>query len=160
MTQNTALHDLPRGLDMLYPLLKVAGADVTIRNARGESPLHRAVRSGDENLMRLLLLDACDPDPLDVDGNAPLHVAARQGDSQLRRALVRSLVKSGADLDKLNACGQCALDIAREQEEPGEIVVWFFGLFFIFVLSSLPRGTVVRKETLSTAAGMTSSAKK
>jgi hypothetical protein len=122
-TGDTALNSMRPGLDMLYALLKLAGADVTARNNKNETPLHCAVARGDQNLMRLLLLDACDANAVRTDGQTPLHLAAACEIADVRMGLVRSLVKSNADLGIRDARGVLAIDVARAAPDPCAVVV-------------------------------------
>ena len=142
---DTALHSLVPGLDMLYTLLKLAGADVAARNSAGETALHCAVARGDLNLTRMLLLDACDVNAQRGDGRTPAHLAAAHADAETRLALVRSLVKSNASLALADAAGELPVDVARRAPEPAAVVVrhfhnlegfsvcFCFFFFFVFV---------------------------
>jgi ankyrin repeat protein len=111
------------GLDMLYTLLKLAGADVTATNHAGETPLHCAVAQGDLNLMRMLLLDACDVNAQRKDGSTAAHLAAAHADPETRMGLVRSLVKSNASLTTANFAGEVPIEVARRSPDPHAVVV-------------------------------------
>ena len=110
-------------MDMMYPMLKGNGADVTARNHNNDTPLHAVVAAGDENVMRLLLLDGCDVNTQNNNGDTPLHIAIRHTNPEIRRTLARSLVKSGANLAQPNAAGETPLIIAEKMSEPTEMVV-------------------------------------
>jgi ankyrin repeat protein len=97
-TGDAALHCGAPGLDVLYAALKAAGADIAARNGAGATPLHAAVASGDANLMRMLLLDACDADAVRADGATPLHLAVQHGDDAARPLPAACRVSSVAKL--------------------------------------------------------------
>ncbi len=69
--------------------------------ARGYSPLHCAVASGDEAIVALLLEHGADPDGNVIAGDTPLHLAARRG----RLDLARRLVEGGASIYSLDRDG-------------------------------------------------------
>ena len=70
-----------------------------------ESPLARAVRSGDQATVGALLDGGADPTEADADGDTPLHYAARYAHPDL----VRLLAQQGAALDARGRSGMTPL---------------------------------------------------
>jgi ankyrin repeat protein len=60
-------------------LLLNRGADPNRRNGRGESPLHCAAMSGDNEVVELLLDHGADIKARDGEGWTPLHAATGDG---------------------------------------------------------------------------------
>ncbi len=69
-------------------LLIVHGADVSMRDMRGDSPLHVVARAGDLELAELLLARGVDVDEKDGGGNTPLHWAARRDNQVVAQRLI------------------------------------------------------------------------
>ena len=70
--------------------------------------LCRAIRTGNDAAVRLLLAGGIDPNAMDDDGERPLHLAARMDNG----AVIDRLIASGADLGQVNFAGQTPLDVA------------------------------------------------
>jgi hypothetical protein len=136
-TGNGALHDLPRGFDVLYPALRDAGADVNLRNFAAQTPLHTAAAAADAPLVHRLLADGANARATASDASTPLHAvaggrlsgrphlggrerAALAGD-QLETA--RALVNAGADVWARNEAGRTALDVAKGVQASDALVV-------------------------------------
>ncbi|XP_071447314.1 uncharacterized protein [Hetaerina americana] len=78
-------------LETLRLLVSVGGADLWIRNVRGDLPLHEAVQSGRRELVKWLLQQR----PVAVnaannDGRSPLHVAAIHNNVEMCKVLLDS----------------------------------------------------------------------
>ncbi|KAI0026616.1 ankyrin repeat-containing domain protein, partial [Vararia minispora EC-137] len=71
--------------------------------------LHRAVRTGDDNLVRSLLAAGEDIEARDDGGSTALHIAAKEGRVDI---IVRLLLDGGADIDALSPSGMTALHYA------------------------------------------------
>ena len=69
------------------------GADTTVANENGETPLHVALEYRNEVVARLLIERGADASVADEDGETPLHVASRHGNE----AVARLLIDRGAD---------------------------------------------------------------
>lgn len=99
----------------VLPVLLDAGADPLARALDRDTPRHRALRIGDERLWRALT-------PADDElamlgergrmGDLPLHAAAESGNP----ALVKRLLKLGAEIDAANDFGHTALLLALTRE--------------------------------------------
>ena len=89
-----------------------AGAEVNIRDGRGETPLHKAVLSNSTPSVVELLLDrGADVDAAEGHfGWRPLHMAARKGNS----VVVALLLEWGADLHAKGGHGFTPLHLASE----------------------------------------------
>jgi uncharacterized protein len=131
-------------------LLKNAKVEINIRDASGDTPLHRAVETGMPRLTRALLAGGADPQARTKNGETALHLAAlhpepeytdlllgakadprlqnADGESPLHWAalsghivVAQRLLKRGADPRAKTAKGQTARDYARREGHP-EIV--------------------------------------
>jgi hypothetical protein len=82
--------------------LLAAGADISIRNRWGRTPLHVAARRGCLDVASVLLDAGADPDAVTNEGWSTLTVAYRGGHSDL----VELLTSRGADPDHLDSDGR------------------------------------------------------
>ena len=74
-----------------------SGADPNARNIRGETPLHKAVESGDLKGVSLLLKYNADPEAGgDTRSLSPLSLAISRGDL----SVVKRLIKNGAEVER------------------------------------------------------------
>ncbi|TVY28449.1 Ankyrin-3 [Lachnellula hyalina] len=88
----------------IVKLLLEHGADVGLRNHKGQTPLHLVTK--DTALMELLLANGAGLNDADTDGNTSLHFTA----SNLRYIeAVRFLISRGADLHARNSKGNAPL---------------------------------------------------
>jgi ankyrin repeat protein len=86
------------------------GADPTLRNIEGGTPLHDASLSGNAKVVELLLARGAEINSLNTrDHSTPLHYAASFG----RLDVVRTLVEHGAALNIKNSEGKTALALAE-----------------------------------------------
>ena len=74
-----------------------AGADIRTGdpNQYGDSPLHKAAKSGHTELVLLLIENGADVNAKDKWGVTPLHWAARKG----RKEIAELLINKGADMN-------------------------------------------------------------
>jgi hypothetical protein len=72
------------------------GADLTVSNRWGRTPLHVAVRRGNEKVAELLIKKGADIQAATKEGWTPLHTAHMSG----HPGMVRLLLRSGADPEK------------------------------------------------------------
>jgi len=77
---------------LLLSLNKANAKDTTIF---GTTLLHSASRSGNMELVRLLIQEGADVNAQDEDGESPLHIAMARSNNY---SIVRTLVENGADL--------------------------------------------------------------
>ena len=81
--------------------------------------LCRAVRSGNDIAVRLLLDGGADPNATDDDGNRALHLAAHAGNA----TAVERLLAQGADAYAVNYAGETPFDSAYRGTEPSRDVI-------------------------------------
>lgn len=87
------------------------GCSARIRDKRGQLPLHRAAAVGSTPIVKKLLGDGKSPiDAADIDGLTALHHAISEGHGDT--AIV--LMEAGADLEKRDADGNVAIDLAPD----------------------------------------------
>ncbi|CAK9078804.1 unnamed protein product [Durusdinium trenchii] len=82
----------------------------TRRNCQGKTPLHRAVETGNEEVVRLLLAFRANLEQTTWSGTTPLQLAVQYPNS----AVVKLLLEARAEIDKLGSCSMNALHSAVE----------------------------------------------
>ena len=87
----------------LLSLGKASPKDITIY---GTSLLHSASKSGNVELVRLLIQEGADVNAQDEDGESPLHGAMARGDNY---NVARTLIENGADLSSKAVDGRTPL---------------------------------------------------
>ena len=92
------------------------GADTTVANEYGKTPLHVALQHGSEAVARLLIDRGADASVADKEGETPLHVASREG----REAMARLLIDRGAEASAANKYGQTATCRSAMRERGGD----------------------------------------
>jgi hypothetical protein len=118
---DTALHIAAAVYDIeLGEHLLVAGADPTVGNRRGATPLHAASSGNPDSAhwnpdaqatMIARLVDAgADPNLADKSGVTPLHTAVRTRCA----AAVRALLERGAEVEQRNRAGSTPLALALQ----------------------------------------------
>eukprot|EP00011_Vannellida_sp_DIVA3-517-6-12_P011401 CAMPEP_0114619182 /NCGR_PEP_ID=MMETSP0168-20121206/8084_1 /TAXON_ID=95228 ORGANISM="Vannella sp., Strain DIVA3 517/6/12" /NCGR_SAMPLE_ID=MMETSP0168 /ASSEMBLY_ACC=CAM_ASM_000044 /LENGTH=352 /DNA_ID=CAMNT_0001830347 /DNA_START=152 /DNA_END=1210 /DNA_ORIENTATION=+ len=90
----------------LVELLIENGADVSIQNKYGETPLHQAVARGNMHSVRLLIELGAGLNINSKSGETPLHVAIRCGFP----AVATVLIEHGADINERTLEGHSARD--------------------------------------------------
>jgi ankyrin repeat protein len=84
------------------------GANVKTTDRFGNTPLHAAVRDGNNKLVTLLLSqDAVEVNAADHEGNTPSHKAAHHG----HISTLKLLARHGGNLDQPNHKGETPLDL-------------------------------------------------
>jgi ankyrin repeat protein len=84
------------GLKDIVQILIVHGADVTVRNRRGQPLLHQAARKGHDVIRQLLSYERVSINETDSGGRTPLHYAALHG----RKSTIMLLLRTpGVDID-------------------------------------------------------------
>ena len=127
---NTPLHVacslIPYGLDErkqvcqeIISVLIRAGADVTLRNNKEETPLHTLINKSIASLSSIeaMVQERTDVNAVDAFGNVPLHLIfnnnnRRNGSSIKMIAIVDYLLQEGADINAVNNQGMAPLDNA------------------------------------------------
>jgi len=109
-----ALNGTPEAVDTLLAY----GADPTIANEKGYTPLHMAAYSGAAQIIKRLLKIPEVAELINlqgVDGDTPLYYAARSGSLEAVEALLdRDALETTADPRILNKQGETARSIADE----------------------------------------------
>ena len=97
--------------------LLAAGADVDVRNHKGQTALHCAAKAGFVDIARLLLAHGAPVDAQDDAGATPLATALRSSvkDKGRLREVVRLLAAAGADLDMEDSQGATPRRIAARK---------------------------------------------
>lgn len=85
----------------------------TKTNAEGENIIHRAVKRGNPDVLRLAIQTEKEINALSEVGLAPLHIAAMQAKDF---ELIEILLKSGASTKTKTPFGEKALDLAMENK--------------------------------------------
>ena len=85
-------------MDKVRSLIFEKQQNVNVADERGETALHKAVPTGDVELLRLLLQHKAVVDHASVDGIRAIGVAVKLGKSEM----VKMLSEAGADLGMLN----------------------------------------------------------
>ncbi|MFA6560696.1 MAG: ankyrin repeat domain-containing protein [Verrucomicrobiia bacterium] len=76
------------GCKAVIELLLAKGADINIKDARNETPLHVAVTHSSREVVELLLVHKADANAKDDCGHTPLHNAARKGNNDVVELLL------------------------------------------------------------------------
>jgi ankyrin repeat protein len=97
--------------EMVRALL-AAGADATIVDRQGNTPLHWAARAGDRDVAEMLLVKNCALDAKNDQGETPLHWGMRSGRSGFE--VVVFLLDNGARPSCLNNEYRRPMDVAAE----------------------------------------------
>lgn len=87
------------------------GAGIDVRDEKGQTPLMRAVRSSDVEMVRMLLEYGPDVDAQDAEGRTALMYAAQRA----RTENLERLLAAGADPTLRDNNGRQAVDFAREK---------------------------------------------
>ena len=107
----TALHYAAAAKDKArVSLLLNAGANPSMQNMAGSTPMHLTVDSEIASL--LLAAEAADPNLTDSHGNTALHVAVRGR----HKEVVRQLLENKVDATIANANGKTAFNLAKDKE--------------------------------------------
>ncbi|KAK3201466.1 hypothetical protein GRF29_185g1063651 [Pseudopithomyces chartarum] len=117
---NTALHGLAHGNlshDELELLLQGKEVQLDLKNNRGETPLSKAVKWWNYNMVKMLLAsDQVDPDSRDNDGRSPLSWASYYSDIS-GVTMVTPLLDTGrVDVNSVDKDGQTPLSYATSDE--------------------------------------------
>lgn len=96
-----------------------AGADVNVRNSKGQSALHCAAKAGFVDIVALLLERGAEVDAVDSKGETPLATALRSTvkDKQRLLAVAQMLLAAGADANRSDASGRSPKSIARRKRD-------------------------------------------
>ncbi|WP_244642475.1 ankyrin repeat domain-containing protein [Phyllobacterium sp. 628] len=105
--------------DLVAKML-ACGADVNLKSQEGWAPLHTAAYYGPASVIDLLIAKGADVNMAgDYDKMTPLHMAASYGDDP---AVVKALLKHGADKTAKTGSGKTALDLAADKPEIAKLL--------------------------------------
>jgi uncharacterized protein len=106
---DTALHIVTARRDLTWMSFLIGkGANVNLRNVRGETPLELATRGGFHEGVELLLGQGALVNEPNTTGETPLIAAVHARDT----GMMRMLLKAGADPDRTDSSGRSARDYA------------------------------------------------
>ena len=105
-------------IDRVRALIE-AGADVNVRNYKGQSALHCAAKAGFVEIVALLLEHGAQVDAEDGRGETPLGAALRSTVKNKARLLdvVRLVRNAGANIDHADNAGRTPRDIAGRKRD-------------------------------------------
>ena len=101
-----------RKLDTVRTLIK-EGADINARNHDGETPLHVAVHSGDEEVVNLLISLKVNLEIVNNKGLTPLQLA----DSLNKIQIIELLINQGADVNVIDNDGNTLLHLQVKKRD-------------------------------------------
>jgi ankyrin repeat protein len=107
--------------DLLGVLLEL-GADASIQNGNGDTPLHVACRQAKLMTVKTLVQHGLDVNARNRDGQTSLHASAA-GSSPDQMNVVRFLLDSGADLAIRDKAGNTAATLTSNERLRSELVV-------------------------------------
>jgi len=106
-----------------------AGADVSLCNADGWTPLKIAAANGRADIVSALLKAGADVSKANQkDGWTPLHSACKQGSE----SVVQLLLEAGADVEAINNDGATALIIASSNGMYVCVVIFLYIYIVLF----------------------------
>ena len=109
-TGETALHIVTARRDMTWLRYLVGkGANVNVRDGRGQSPLQLATNLGWADGVEFLVANKADLDQANNTGETPLISAVHRRNTQL----IRILLAGGANPDRADNSGRSARDYAK-----------------------------------------------
>eukprot|EP00531_Pseudo-nitzschia_arenysensis_P020379 CAMPEP_0116124778 /NCGR_PEP_ID=MMETSP0329-20121206/5460_1 /TAXON_ID=697910 /ORGANISM="Pseudo-nitzschia arenysensis, Strain B593" /LENGTH=1205 /DNA_ID=CAMNT_0003618777 /DNA_START=244 /DNA_END=3858 /DNA_ORIENTATION=- len=103
-------------------MLITSGADASIRDPEGNTPLHWAARAGDKATAQLLLVNHNPKDAKNERGETPLHWALRSG--RVGISVASSLIENGARPSVWNIQFKRPIDVAADGffDEPDPVM--------------------------------------
>jgi len=104
-------------LENYLPFLKSIGLnlnDIRYEDENGDTPLHLAVRSGNAEMVALLLKHGHSADPINAFGMTPLHTAIADENIEI----VKLLLQHHPDIHVKNSQGMSPLELAKASDQP------------------------------------------
>eukprot|EP00041_Stephanoeca_diplocostata_P028111 m.786891 g.786891 ORF g.786891 m.786891 type:complete len:510 (-) comp23306_c0_seq18:1066-2595(-) len=112
--RNTPLHYAARhGNYVIADALLNGGAELELKNKKGQTALYQAVVGQHGDIVQLLLDRGADAKTINGSGYAPVHYAARNG----LTGILKKLLVAGADIDALTEEGHNAEYLATENKQ-------------------------------------------
>lgn len=114
----TCRGDRGGNIDRVNELLD-AGADINVRNYKGQSALHCASKAGFIEVVRLLIKRGANVDAQDNQGSTPLATALRSSikDKAALVSIAEDLLSCGADVDLQDVKGKSARDLISSKRK-------------------------------------------
>lgn len=113
----------------IVQLLLEHQADISVRNYKGQTALHIACESGDNDVVQMLLAKKAHITVCDYEGNSPLDLACQREHTYV----VKLLLDSITDISQLDDDGKTAMHSVckgygsrRKDEETGEDIPYFY----------------------------------
>jgi ankyrin repeat protein len=106
-------------------MLLHGGADINLRDLKGQTPLHVAVKYAySDDMLKFLIDKGADLSPSDQDGNTPLHLAVVENSD-----MIPVLIK-GSDLNAKNVDGHTPLmlAIASNDKQTAHLLLSYYDL--------------------------------
>ncbi len=108
-------------------LMLEKGADVSIRDKQGNTPLHYAIQNGDNEksikTISLLLDKQANSHARNADGQPPIHFVPNIDNQENRMRVVGDLIKHGANINERDDRGFTVLDKLVEMRDQGGIEI-------------------------------------
>ena len=114
-----ALHD--DDIEQAKSLIE-KGCDINFSDHNGNTFLHHSVGHSDQDIVEHIISKGADVNAKNYAGQTPLHYTA-YSNSMNASANAQSLLRNGADVSIKNNMGNTALDIAKEYERVGLLLI-------------------------------------
>lgn len=97
------------GESAVIEMLASYGADISSRDDQGLTPLHLAIRKGNDDTVEVLINAGAYINAKNMQGDTPLHLAASEG----LLGIVQKLLKAGANIETKNSDGLMPIDLVK-----------------------------------------------
>ncbi len=108
-----------KDLARVKELIDKDGSQGNLTNPQGNTPLHEAILSGNEEIARYLIGKGADIGKQNAMGNSPLHIAAQNN----RKEIAELLISKGADLESKTTSGNTPLNLLTLMTDNYEMAV-------------------------------------
>lgn len=111
------------GFEVSAKTLLEMGADPTIGEKDGYTPVHGAAFQGRPKVMQILIDHGLDPNDMHKDGYAPIHRAC-WGNRMGHTETIEVLLKAGVSPLSPTKDGKTPLDVVRKKESTDLLMKW------------------------------------